>query len=495
MVAQPHSTPMRGKSARRRLPRPMVLGSMLAVGVLLAGSLAAVASSTLSYTILYGDTLSELAERFDSDVESLAELNGIENPDLIIAGDQLLVPTDDEAPAAVEPAGSGGSLNANATWYTIQEGDTLLTIADEFGVIVEQIVKLNSLVSVDLIITGEQLLLDMSTPAEWAGEADDEASADGEEAGESAENGAEADAAAEGNEAPADETPTAEAASGEQESSDEAADEGTADETTGEAGATDAPDTQAPAGGGAGAVDPLNYELHLVLPGETLTSIAEQYGVFEAQLLAANWHAQSGVTVGMILKIPPAQMNGVRLVGVPAVKEQWPVASELAAAALATTYWGSAVAVDELLAVIPASENPHEGFRGDYTGMWGSTDNYGVYSSPLAAALESFGFTAEAFYADGDATALTSRIDAGAPVVVWITYQLKPQERVVVENESGRYSLIAEQHAVLVYGYDETGVMVVDVSDGLYHRLPWDAFLASWSLFDGMSLAISPAAE
>lgn len=507
MVAQPHTSPVRSNSARRRLPRPMVLGSMLAVGVLLAGSLAAVASSTLSYTILYGDTLSELAERFDSDVGSLAELNGIENPDLIIAGDQLLVPTEGEATAAAEPAGSGESLNANATWYTIQEGDTLLTIADEFGVTVEQIVELNSLESVDLIITGEQLLLDMSTPAEWAGETDDDASAVGEEAGdapeagatneagESAEDGAATDAAAEGDEAPADETPAAEAASGEQESGDEAADEGATDETTGEAGATAAPDTQTPSGGGAGAVDPLNYELHLVLPGETLTSIAEQYGLFEAQLLAANWHAQNGVTVGMILKIPPAQMNGVRLVGVPAVQAQWPVASELAAAALATTYWGSAVTVDELMAVIPASENPHEGFRGDYTGMWGSTDNYGVYSGPLAAALESFGFTAEAFYADGDAAALTSRIDAGAPVVVWITYQLKPQERVVVENESGRYSLIAEQHAVLVYGYDETGVMVVDVSDGLYHRLPWDAFLASWSLFDGMSLAISPVAE
>jgi LysM repeat protein len=469
---------------------------MIAVGVLLAGSLAAVASS-MSYTIVYGDTLSELAERFGSDVDTLAELNGIENPDLIIAGDQVQVPTEDDAPAADQSTGTGAGRNANTTWYTVQDGDTLSAIASEFGVTVEELVALNNLDNVDLIVTGEQLKIDETDPAQWAGEADESASEAGdaaaapesgasEEAGGSADDGAATEPEGEGDEAPADETTTDEATSGEQESGDAAAESDTG---------TTQPDAQTPAGGGAGAVDPLDYQLHLVLPGETLKIIAEQYGLAEAQLLAANWHAKNGVSVGMILKVPPADMSGVRLVGVPAAVGQWPVSSEVAAAALATTYWGSAVTVEELLAAIPASENPHDGFRGAFDGMWGPTDDYGVYAGPLAAALESFGFAAEAFYADGDAAALAARIDAGAPVVVWVTYQLKPQERVVVENESGRYSLVAEQHALLVYGYDDTGILVVDVSDGLYHRLPWDAFMAAWNLFDGMGLAITPIAE
>lgn len=521
MVAQTHASPLRTAGPRRRLPRHMVLASLIALGVLLLGSLAAVASGTLSYTIAYGDTLSELAERFDSDVGTLAELNDIENPDLIVTGNELLVPADEQAPSAeqppaTDPAGAGAGVNANALWYTIEAGDTLLAIAERFGVTVEQLAGLNSLVNLDLIVTGQQLMVAPAEPAEWAGEPDESADASGEEADETtddgnaedaegaADEGDQTDAAAEGDEAPADDEASDAGESGDEAAEEDASDEAATDEGAEGEGAegegsdaeTTEPETEEPAGVGASAaVDPLEYELHLVLPGETLTSIAEQYGIFEAQLLAANWHAQAGVTVGMILKVPPADMSGVRLVGVPAAQEQWPVASELAAAALATTYWGSAVTVDELLAAMPSSENPHEGFRGDYTGMWGPTDNYGVYSSPLAAALESFGFAAEAFYADGDASALTSRIDAGAPVVVWITYQLKPQERVVIENESGRYSLIAEQHAVLVYGYDDTGVMIVDVSDGLYHRLPWDAFLASWNLFDGMGLVVTPATE
>jgi hypothetical protein len=39
-----------------------------------------------------GDTLSENAERFGITVERLARLNGIENPDLIFAGQSLPIP-------------------------------------------------------------------------------------------------------------------------------------------------------------------------------------------------------------------------------------------------------------------------------------------------------------------------------------------------------------------------------------------------------------------
>ncbi|MEZ4571964.1 MAG: C39 family peptidase [Thermomicrobiales bacterium] len=122
--------------------------------------------------------------------------------------------------------------------------------------------------------------------------------------------------------------------------------------------------------------------------------------------------------------------------------------------------------------------------------MFGTTEDYGVYNAPLAAALEAHGFSADAFYADGDRSALTSRIDAGKPVVVWVTYNLAMQERNIVEDDLGRYSLIPEQHAVLVYGYDDAGISVMDVGTGASATWDWDTFMASWSLFDGMGLAI-----
>lgn len=43
------------------------------------------------YTIESGDTLSGIAKKFGTSVEALANLNGIENPNLIIAGDTIRV--------------------------------------------------------------------------------------------------------------------------------------------------------------------------------------------------------------------------------------------------------------------------------------------------------------------------------------------------------------------------------------------------------------------
>ena len=43
------------------------------------------------YTIQSGDTLSEIAERFNTTVDELVRLNNIENPDLIYAGDTIRV--------------------------------------------------------------------------------------------------------------------------------------------------------------------------------------------------------------------------------------------------------------------------------------------------------------------------------------------------------------------------------------------------------------------
>ena len=66
------------------------------------------------------------------------------------------------------------------------------------------------------------------------------------------------------------------------------------------------------------------------------------------------------------------------------------------------------------------SENPHWGYRGDINGWWGNTDDYGVYASALAPALPNFGFSGEEFYAQGNPTALTARLDEGKPVLVWL---------------------------------------------------------------------------
>lgn len=46
----------------------------------------------MGYTVSWGDTLGNLAARFGTTVDALARANGIQNPDLIIAGSTLQIP-------------------------------------------------------------------------------------------------------------------------------------------------------------------------------------------------------------------------------------------------------------------------------------------------------------------------------------------------------------------------------------------------------------------
>jgi LysM repeat protein len=433
----------------------MAAGS-LAAGVILCGSLIASATGAISYTILPGDTLSQIALDNGASVDDLAELNEIENPDLIVMGDKLMIPSADGGDAEI---------------YLVQEGDTLSEIALSFGVAVEDLAALNGIENVDLIVTGDEIAVPLAVAEEEpaTGEATDDAA---------------------GDDAAEDATAEADATATEDTATDDATDDASDDAGEGEGDAT----VDADAGTSSGAAVEVaadDIRLHLVVSGETLGDIAAEYDVTTDQIVAANALLDWEIPAGTILKIPAAGTTGIQLSGMPTAMERWPVASEIAAVTLATSYWGSTLPAQTILDALPESDNPHEGFRGSYQGMWGTTDDYGVYSAPLAEVLMANGFQADAFYADGDPSALTGRLSAGLPVVAWVTYELSVEEPQAVETETGQYTLVPNQHAVVVYGYDDAGVYAVDVASGEYVHYGWDEFMRSWSYFDGMGLAVS----
>lgn len=421
-----------GRASTRK--RKWLIAAVLATLILAAAS-TATGAATKVYSIVYGDTLNEIAEKHGTDVATLVGLNDIADPDVIIAGDSLEVP------------------DGELITYTVRDGDTLAEIATAHGVTVEELAVINKIEDVDLINPGDVFMIYLSDES-----ATEEAGDESREAEELASSGSVEESEADDSESVDHDVDA---------SADDAVDEGASEPEESQSG-----------------------RLHLVSAGETLADVAAEYEVTIEQLVAANALETTEISAGMILKIPLAASSGVELIGMPTGQEKWPLMSELAAASVATAYWGAPVSTDELIAMLDRSENPHLGFRGDPYGMFGATDDYGVYSAPLAEALNALGFTAEAFYADGDRSALTSRIDAGVPVVVWVTHNLEAQERTVVESDLGRYSLIPEQHAVVVYGYDDTGVRVMDVSVGTSVVWNWEDFMASWSLFDGMALSV-----
>lgn len=94
------------------------------------------------YTVRRGDTLSAIAQRLDTDVATLARLNRIRNPDLIHAGQTLIV-----------PGGAG-------TRHTVERGDTLGQIAARNGLSVRAILNANpDIRNADVIYPGQVIAL------------------------------------------------------------------------------------------------------------------------------------------------------------------------------------------------------------------------------------------------------------------------------------------------------------------------------------------------
>jgi LysM repeat protein len=103
--------------------------------------------ATTTHVVRAGETLGTIAARYGTTAAKLAELNGIRNPSLIIAGATLTV------------TGSSGGSTSTATeqTHTVKSGETLSEIAARYGTTTSAIVRLNGLRSADSIRVGQTL--------------------------------------------------------------------------------------------------------------------------------------------------------------------------------------------------------------------------------------------------------------------------------------------------------------------------------------------------
>lgn len=94
------------------------------------------------YTIKKGDTLSEIALEHDTTVISLVNLNNIQNPNLIYAGETIKIRTNKEN---------------SESFYTVKRGDTLSEIALKYNTTVDELVKKNDILNPNLIYVGDRI--------------------------------------------------------------------------------------------------------------------------------------------------------------------------------------------------------------------------------------------------------------------------------------------------------------------------------------------------
>lgn len=99
-------------------------------------------STSTTYTVKNGDTLSGIANRFGTTYQKLAEINGISDPNKIFAGQVIKI--------------TGNSSNITKT-YTVKSGDNLTKIAKQFNTTVDSLVSKNGIKDKNKIYVGQVL--------------------------------------------------------------------------------------------------------------------------------------------------------------------------------------------------------------------------------------------------------------------------------------------------------------------------------------------------
>jgi LysM repeat protein len=115
------------------------------------------------YTVRAGDTLSTIADRFDTTVEKIQAFNGLENSDELQVGQVLEIPSSGSTPNPTNTPRPTETFVPGPTpgtvLHVVQSGDTLLGISLKYGVSMNLIQTINEIQDPESIRVGQQLVI------------------------------------------------------------------------------------------------------------------------------------------------------------------------------------------------------------------------------------------------------------------------------------------------------------------------------------------------
>ena len=113
----------------------------------------------VSYIVRRGDSLSVIADRYDTSISELVAINQLRDRNTIRVGQTLLLPQPDGAvPTLLVNTGGPLSVPANGE-YEVRRGDTVSIIAERHRVSMDTVIALNNLNSRGTIFPGQKLKL------------------------------------------------------------------------------------------------------------------------------------------------------------------------------------------------------------------------------------------------------------------------------------------------------------------------------------------------
>lgn len=137
-------------------------------------------TNSATYVVQAGDTLFSIATKFNTTVAAIQQANNIANPNTLAVGQRLLIPGV-VAQTAVTPSPTARGPTPNATntplqtatatdnasteTYIVKSGDTLASIAAQFGVTLAELQRINNISNPNLLNVGQRLIIPKASNA------------------------------------------------------------------------------------------------------------------------------------------------------------------------------------------------------------------------------------------------------------------------------------------------------------------------------------------
>ena len=108
------------------------------------------------HVVQRGENLYRISLRYNVSIAAIQAANNIPNPNLIFAGQQLIIPSGAQPPTPPTPPTPTPSPDVPST-YTVVRGDTLAAIARRFGTTFQALAAANGIANPNLIFAGQVL--------------------------------------------------------------------------------------------------------------------------------------------------------------------------------------------------------------------------------------------------------------------------------------------------------------------------------------------------
>jgi len=128
-------------------------------------------TSSATHTVTAGDTVWDIAQRYDTTVKAIVKANGLGANAVIHVGDRLTLPGAKPTSKSNSAKASGSAKSTTATSrYTVKRGDTLSAIAHRFSVNETKLAKANGIADPSLIGVGQVLTIPGGVPTGLVGD-------------------------------------------------------------------------------------------------------------------------------------------------------------------------------------------------------------------------------------------------------------------------------------------------------------------------------------